>query len=406
MPALGLRRLATVAPLLRRGAAYSTSGGAAPPTRRAPGRYRARVRRLFAAALLVTLTAAPARAAEGEVVSVGPPGIAGDATYGQVLRAGPGHWEPQEVTTTYRWLRDDAFVRGARERTYELGLNDLGHRMSVQVTATATDGSTGTATSEPTDPVERATFTQTLEPTVEGSLRFTHTVTADPGSTRPRASRTTYQWIRSGEPIPGATSKRYTFAPQDVGRRVRVQVTTRREGYRPLTTTSDPQARIRHRVDVRRKVTYSITTRGHVTADLEQFARQAQQTYDDPRGWRARGVQFTRVAKGGSFTLVLAEASTVPSFSSGCSAEYSCRVGRYVIINQTRWLHASPPWNAAGESLRDYRHLVVNHETGHWLGKGHAGCPKPGAVAPVMMQQSKGTQGCRFNPWPTSAEPR
>ncbi len=117
-------------------------------------------------------------------------------------------------------------------------------------------------------------------------------------------------------------------------------------------------------------------------------------------------MQFRRVAKGGSFTLVLAEASTVPSFSSQCSATYSCRVGRYVIINQTRWQQATPPWNAAGESLRDYRHLVVNHETGHWLGKGHAGCPGPGKLAPVMMQQSKGTDGCRFNPWPTAAELR
>ena len=66
----------------------------------------------------------------------------------------------------------------------------------------------------------------------------------------------------------------------------------------------------------------------------------------------------------------------------------------------------SPAWNAARESLRDYRHMVVNHETGHWLGKGHASCPRRGALAPVMQQQSKGTQGCRLNPWPTLAELR
>ena len=69
---------------------------------------------------------------------------------------------------------------------------------------------------------------------------------------------------------------------------------------------------------------------------------------------------------------MLAAAGTVPSFSSTCSATWSCRVGRFVIINQDRWEHASPAWNAAGRSLRDYRHLVVNHETGHWLGRGHA----------------------------------
>ena len=107
--------------------------------------------------------------------------------------------------------------------------------------------------------------------------------------------------------------------------------------------------------------------------------------------------------RGGDFTLVLAAAGTLPSFSSACSAQWSCRVGRYVIINQHRWKHASPAWNAAGRSLRDYRHMVVNHETGHWLGRGHASCPGRGR-APVMMQQSKGTGGCRFNPWPLAWE--
>ncbi|WP_210648841.1 DUF3152 domain-containing protein [Nocardioides sp. SYSU D00065] len=157
-------------------------------------------------------------------------------------------------------------------------------------------------------------------------------------------------------------------------------------------------------VPVRRRVTYSVTTRGGISTPLAVFRRQAQETYDDPRGWRTAGVQFRRVPRGGSFTLVLAAANVVESFSSGCSAQWSCRVGRFVIINQERWKHASPAWNAARGSLRDYRHMVVNHETGHWLGRGHASCPAGGGRAPVMMQQSKGTGGCRLNPWPLGWE--
>ena len=164
------------------------------------------------------------------------------------------------------------------------------------------------------------------------------------------------------------------------------------------------RAAVGYRVPVRRTVTYRIETRGRITTSVREFARQAAQTYADPRGWRNAGVAFKRVRGPSSFSLVLAEASWLPRFSSVCSVEWSCRAGRYVVINQVRWKYASPSWNGAGKSVRDYRHLVVNHETGHWLGHGHLGCPGPGRLAPVMMQQSKGLFGCRHNPWPLPSE--
>lgn len=153
-----------------------------------------------------------------------------------------------------------------------------------------------------------------------------------------------------------------------------------------------------------RTVTYDAAARGVLTADLAEFKRQANATLNDPRGWARMGVIFQEVASGGMFSLVLAEANQLPVFSPGCSAEYSCRAGRYVIINQDRWLGATPSWNAAGGSLRDYRHMVVNHEVGHWLGHGHEDCAAAGQSAAVMQQQSINLQGCSFNPWPTTSE--
>lgn len=246
----------------------------------------------------------------------------------------------------------------------------------------------------------------THAPTVIGTQRFTHEVRATKGRWSHPPAEVRYRWLRDGAPIKGATGPRYRFAPRDVGHTIRVRVTAYAPGHRPGRATSPRTGKVRHRVDVRRTVTYSVRTKGRVVASVQKFRRQAQQTYDDPRGWRARGVRFVPVRRGGSFTLWLAAAATVPTFSSGCSATWSCRVGRNVIINQTRWRFASPAWNVGRRSLRDYRHMVVNHETGHWLGKGHRGCPGRGRPAPVMMQQSKGTAGCRFNPWPTAAELR
>jgi hypothetical protein len=153
-----------------------------------------------------------------------------------------------------------------------------------------------------------------------------------------------------------------------------------------------------------RVVTYDVTTKGVIGASFAEFRSQANATLNDGRGWSRLGVTFQEVAGRGDFTLVLSEASQMTSFSSGCGVNYSCRAGRYVIINQDRWLGATPSWNNAGGSMRDYRHMVVNHETGHWLGHGHASCSAAGQPAQVMQQQSIDLQGCAFNAWPTVSE--
>ena len=154
-----------------------------------------------------------------------------------------------------------------------------------------------------------------------------------------------------------------------------------------------------------RVYTYSIATRGRIGANVDQFRAHVAHTLNDPRGWSLGGsIEFRQVPSGGNFTVWLAQAGTVPSFSSVCSSTWSCRVGRNVIINETRWLYATPSWRSAGGSLDSYRHYVVIHETGHWLGFGHSNCPGRGQLAPTMQQQSKGLQGCRHNGWPTGGE--
>jgi hypothetical protein len=151
-------------------------------------------------------------------------------------------------------------------------------------------------------------------------------------------------------------------------------------------------------------IRYDVAGRGN-TGDLEAFAAAAAETYADPRGWAAGGaVRFERVASGGDFTLWLAADAQMATFGGACGFVWSCRSGRNVVINEDRWTGASPAWNETGASLRDYRHMVVNHETGHWLGLGHQTCAAVGTAAPVMQQQSMGLQSCTPNPWPLPAD--
>ena len=152
-----------------------------------------------------------------------------------------------------------------------------------------------------------------------------------------------------------------------------------------------------------RVVTYEVAGRANAS-DLGDFADFAADTYADPRGWGHGTVRFERVSHGGDFTLWLAADAQMSTFGGSCDVIWSCRSGRNVVINEDRWLGASPAWNESGASLTDYRRMVINHETGHWLGLGHQMCGTAGGAASVMQQQSMGLQGCAPNPWPLPAD--
>jgi hypothetical protein len=158
-------------------------------------------------------------------------------------------------------------------------------------------------------------------------------------------------------------------------------------------------------------ITYEIRGRGNVS-DLAVLADEAAAVYADARGWRLGGsIRFERVDTGGAFTLWLAADALMSTFGGACDVEWSCRNGRNVVINEDRWLGASgswqlyqPPPKQPAATLATYRQMVLNHETGHWLGFGHGTCSGPGKPAPVMQQQSMTLAACAPNPWPLPAE--
>ncbi len=71
------------------------------------------------------------------------------------------------------------------------------------------------------------------------------------------------------------------------------------------------------------------------------------------------------------------------------------------MLNAERWARGARTY---GADLSGYRRYMVNHEVGHALGRGHAACPRAGDPARVMMQQTKGVDACRPNPWPLDHE--
>jgi hypothetical protein len=151
--------------------------------------------------------------------------------------------------------------------------------------------------------------------------------------------------------------------------------------------------------------TYCTAVRGVSADELPTLRSKLASTFADTRGWSLNGqINFKYAASGCNFTVWLTAAAQMPSFGAICDSMWSCRVGPNVVINYDRWQNASPAWNQYGGTLQEYRSMVINHETGHWLGFGHDSCPGAGQQAPVMQQQSIDLQGCTFSPWPNASE--
>jgi hypothetical protein len=85
------------------------------------------------------------------------PSISGSAVEGQVLSASAGKWVgTAPIHYTYQWQRSSSNVAGSTGSTYTLTPSDVGHQLSVAITATNAAGS-GSATSPPTATVTALT---------------------------------------------------------------------------------------------------------------------------------------------------------------------------------------------------------------------------------------------------------
>ncbi len=138
-----------------------------------------------------------------------------------------------------------------------------------------------------------------------------------------------------------------------------------------------------------------------LAVDPQTFARFVLRTLNDPRSWGAGGRRTFARTDGDDqdVRVILASPTTSaalcrPLVTRGVA---SCGHDGRAVLTVLRWVRTTPEFTRIRTTYRQY---LVNHEVGHLLGRSHEPCPRRGAVAPVMQQQTYGLKGCRPNAWP------
>ncbi|MEM7140702.1 MAG: DUF3152 domain-containing protein [Actinomycetota bacterium] len=146
-------------------------------------------------------------------------------------------------------------------------------------------------------------------------------------------------------------------------------------------------------------IRFSVAVGDGVGLARDDLARFVVDTLGDGRGWIARGAGFELVDDGGLFTIIVATPDAVDEMCAPLQTNgiFSCARNGWIALNSLRWFGATDTWPG---DLETYRRYLINHEVGHYiLGPGHDGCPGAGEPAPIMMQQTKGLDGCEANGW-------
>lgn len=194
--------------------------------------------RVGASDLGVTWPSAATAAVAPGTLTPSTPVVSGTAAVGRTLTAKPGTWAPSGVALTYQWLRSGTAIRGATASTYTLTAADRGATLSVRVSGARAGYTTATRTSGATATVKPGTITVTTATKVSGTARVGARLTAVAPRLSVTGTRTTYQWLREGRAISGATKPTYTLTKSDKGKRVSVRATVTRSGFTTVTSTS------------------------------------------------------------------------------------------------------------------------------------------------------------------------
>jgi predicted nucleic acid-binding Zn finger protein len=163
------------------------------------------------------------------------PSIKGAVRVGSTVTAQRGSWKPvsSQNTFTYAWTVAGEWV--GSESSYLIRPQDKGKRIILEVTGSRpgfwVPGGTRIVRSAPV----AAGALIPANPVVTGSRNVGSTLSVASPAWGPGAVALSYEWLRSGRVIPGQNQETYQQTTADLGKKIDVRVTGRRDAY--ATTT-------------------------------------------------------------------------------------------------------------------------------------------------------------------------
>lgn len=146
----------------------------------------------------------------------------------------------------YQWNRNGKPIKGATKASYKLVKADAGKKITV----TATDlkdsfGFTGAMfpSTHPYSVTKTATNKAlygfaTKKPTISGTAKVGKKFVAKTAKWGGSPSKYSYQWLRNGKAIKGATKSSYKLVKADCNKKVAVKVTGSKKNYQTASSTS------------------------------------------------------------------------------------------------------------------------------------------------------------------------
>jgi len=242
-------------------------------------------------------SAATAPTAPGTMNTTSIPTVTGPAKVGGVLTTAGGAFSPAPSSSALQWYADGVAIPGATQPTLALGADQLGHRITAVLTGQRVGYTNGVATSAATDPVGPENLSMTQEPALAGDPHVGRALTASPGAVGPAGVVTTFQWLRNGTPIAGATAARYVPGTADLGSRLSLQVTYAKPGYTSIVRTLALPGAVR---------TYPriyVTSPAHRRVTISLWAAGVNQVKGSVTLVNARGVRRTHALVNGATTF-------------------------------------------------------------------------------------------------------